>query len=82
MNITIKVGSEEVSFTKAVKVVKAGRKAPASHKMNAHIVCIAIGLMITGYCAFVPSDFALHFGAILATLPAFVQEFIDWLRDW
>lgn len=82
--ITVKVGEDQkpVKATDLPKIVKSHEKHDANLKLNAHVVCIVIGIAITIACTFSTSVLILHFAGMLATLPAFVQELIDWLRDW
>ena len=81
-SVTVKIGSSEKSVKEVAKAEVRAAKAPATHKLNAHLVCILIGVAITIVCTFIDTSIILHIGGLLATLPAFIQEGIDWLRDW
>jgi len=85
MQITIKIGNETkpVRHVKDIaKAAKADAKVDSTHKLNAHVVCIVIGIAITVACSFFNTSIILHISGILAASPAFIQEGIDWLRDW
>lgn len=84
MQITIKIGNDTkpVAIKDIAKIAKRPEKSDSNLKLNAHLVCIIIGIGITVACTFVNTSLMLHISGILATLPAFIQEGIDWLRDW
>ncbi len=84
-SITVKIGHEDKqvkSVKDIAKVVKAPEKADPTHKFNAHAICILIGIIVTVICTFTTCDLVLHISGILISLPAFIQEGIDWIHDW
>lgn len=78
-SITVKIGHDEKPVTAAIKPEILKAKAPATHKFNAHVVCILIGVIVLIVGPLFTSGLLT---SVLATLPAFVQEGIDWLREW
>jgi hypothetical protein len=79
MQITIKIGNAEKPITAVAKAEVLKAKSPATHKFNAHAVCILIGIVLLVGLQFITST---DIASICATVPAFAQEGIDWLRDW
>jgi hypothetical protein len=86
MQITIKLDDNTAKPIHHLHDLKTVIQHPAkkdeNHKFNAHVVCIVIGIVITVACTFFNTALILHVSGILATLPAFIQEAIDWIRNW
>lgn len=84
-SITIKIGSESKtvkSVKDIAKVATVDAKVDTTHKLNAHCICILVGIIITIVCTFIDVSVIFHITALLGTLPAIAQEAVDWIHDW
>jgi hypothetical protein len=84
LSITVKIGSDAKTVKSVKEIAKVAKtvKRDDTFKLNAHVVCIVIGIIITIACTFINTDLILHLSGMLAALPAFIQEAIDWIHGW